>query len=105
MVAVGARADNLTQALDTLNRLFGMGVFKMGRISKTTMQDSMVFRQCSSSVHFCPCRPLVKVVAFKHSLFDLPCDHFLARDSAGLSQNILFLPKLIKRGPYVFVPY
>jgi hypothetical protein len=39
MMAVGARADNLTQALDTLNRQFGMGVFKMGWIRKTTMQE------------------------------------------------------------------
>jgi hypothetical protein len=39
MMAVVARADNLTQALDTLNRQFGMGVFKMGWISKTTMQE------------------------------------------------------------------
>jgi hypothetical protein len=39
MMAVGARANNLTQALDALNRQFGMGVFKMGWISKTTMQE------------------------------------------------------------------
>jgi hypothetical protein len=39
VMAVVARADNLTQALDTLNRQFGMGVFKMGWISKTTMQE------------------------------------------------------------------
>jgi len=38
-MAVVARPDNLTQALDTLNRQFGMGVFKVGRISKTTMQE------------------------------------------------------------------
>ena len=38
-MAVGARADNLTQALDTLNNQFGMRIFKMGRISKTTMQE------------------------------------------------------------------
>jgi hypothetical protein len=39
MMAVVARADNLTQALDTLNSQFGMGVFKMRWISKTTMQE------------------------------------------------------------------
>jgi len=39
VMAVVARPDNLTQALDTLNRQFGMGVFKVGRISKTTMQE------------------------------------------------------------------
>jgi hypothetical protein len=39
MMAVGARANNLTQAPDALNRQLGMGVFKMGWISKTTMQE------------------------------------------------------------------
>jgi hypothetical protein len=39
VMAVVARPDNLTQALDTLNRQFRMGVFKVGRISKTTMQE------------------------------------------------------------------
>jgi hypothetical protein len=39
VMAVRARADNLTEALDALNRQFGMGVFKMGRISKTTMKE------------------------------------------------------------------
>jgi hypothetical protein len=39
MVAVVARADNLTQALDTLNRQFGMGVFEVGWLSKATMQE------------------------------------------------------------------
>jgi hypothetical protein len=38
-MAVVARADNLTQALDTLNRRFGMGVFEMGWLSKATMQE------------------------------------------------------------------
>jgi hypothetical protein len=37
MMAVIARADNLTEALDTLNSRFGMGVFKMGWIRKTPM--------------------------------------------------------------------
>jgi hypothetical protein len=50
MAAVVARANNLTQALDTLNRQFGMGVFEMGWISKTPCMNSMVFRQCSSSL-------------------------------------------------------
>jgi hypothetical protein len=39
VMAVRPRANNLTQALNTLNRQFGMGVFKMGWISKTTMQE------------------------------------------------------------------
>jgi hypothetical protein len=39
VMAVRARADNLTEALDALNRQFGMGVFKVGRISKTTMKE------------------------------------------------------------------
>jgi hypothetical protein len=39
VMAVVARPDNLTQALDTLNRQFGMGVFEMGWISKATMQE------------------------------------------------------------------
>jgi hypothetical protein len=39
MMAVVARTDNLTKALNTLNRQLGMGVFKMGWISKTTMQE------------------------------------------------------------------
>jgi hypothetical protein len=39
VMAVVARADNLTQALDALNRQFGMGVFKMGWIRKTPMQE------------------------------------------------------------------
>jgi hypothetical protein len=39
VMAVVARANNLTQALDTLNRQFGMGVFKMGWLRKATMQE------------------------------------------------------------------
>jgi hypothetical protein len=39
MMAVVAWADNLAQALDALNSQFGMGIFKMGWISKTTMQE------------------------------------------------------------------
>jgi hypothetical protein len=45
----------------------------------------MVFRQCSSSFRsrsFLSKLALVTVVAFKHSLFDLPCDHFLDCDNA-----------------------
>jgi hypothetical protein len=38
-MAVVARANNLTQALDTLNRQFGMGVSKMGWLRKATMQE------------------------------------------------------------------
>jgi hypothetical protein len=39
VMAVVARANNLTQALDTLNGQFGMGVFKMGWLRKATMQE------------------------------------------------------------------
>jgi hypothetical protein len=39
VMAVVARPDNFTQALDTLNRQLRMGVFKMGWISKTTVQE------------------------------------------------------------------
>jgi hypothetical protein len=39
VMAVVARADNLTQALDALNSQFGVGVFKMAWISKTTMHE------------------------------------------------------------------
>jgi hypothetical protein len=39
MMAVVARADNLTQALDTLNRQFRVGVFEVCRVSETTMQE------------------------------------------------------------------
>ena len=38
-MAVVARANDLTQALDTLNSQFGMRVFKMRWIRKTTMQE------------------------------------------------------------------
>jgi hypothetical protein len=38
VMAERARADNLTQALDTLNSQFGVGVFEMGWLSKATMQ-------------------------------------------------------------------
>jgi hypothetical protein len=37
MMTVIAWADELAQALDTLNRQLGMGVFKMGRICKAAM--------------------------------------------------------------------
>jgi hypothetical protein len=159
MMAVGARANNLTQAPDALNRQLGMGVFKMGWISKTTMQEldgvqavlqllhePFIFVHAGPSLSFnlhlncntvqhaesresegqqfdcvvgrieqpvqgraAVTHPLGHLhlcdVAFKHSLFDLPYDHFLGRDGAGLFQNTLFPQKLIKRGPYVFVPY
>lgn len=39
VMAVVARPDNFTQALDTLNRQLRMGVFKMGWISKLTVQE------------------------------------------------------------------
>jgi hypothetical protein len=39
VMAVGARADNLTQALDTLNSQFGMCILKMRWISKTPVHE------------------------------------------------------------------
>jgi hypothetical protein len=39
VMAVVARPDNFTQALDTLNRQFGKSVFEMGWLSKAAMQE------------------------------------------------------------------